>query len=184
MKFRIILATLMMFVLQQCTSKNVIMKNVRPIKLQIGISLDSAQQLLKNASWVWDSMVAVNPGKTHLRFENIHLPHVDYPLEVSMWFDGGRLSQFVMSQFADREGSIKDYEQLLASVQSGYGVPSDSGDYYYLLDGIKYRKLFARWGDPIRKGGIVYAVRYTSVGGGADFFGRYSKGSSDSLSFQ
>ncbi len=155
-----------------CTSKTTAQIPVAlPINLQLGISLDSAERLLKMGGWVWDSLDIDNSKNGRIRFRELHFSQIDEPLSGMLIFRSGILQSFLLSNSSflntHPSSTLEDYRHLVSNEKSVYGTPSDSG--------IRGSTTYTNWVVHKDNGLVAYMVQFSSNGSSLMFSGAYAR---------
>jgi hypothetical protein len=201
MKLWYILIIVSMLVGLDCKSKNSApIQLASPINLQIGISLDSAKRLTKDAGWNCDSIRSFRRNAEVAWFSNIRFSNADYPFSGMLTFREDSLSAFRLYENAPedvvRESvekkeplfTLRHYWQTVAMMKCAYGTPSDSVCRVRTLppNVVPALPLFpnqrsdkdtdysTRWGDTSKIPNKIYYVLFNTFDGGSvSFYGLY-----------
>jgi len=133
--------------------------------LQIGISLDSAQRLIKNSGWLFDTLIAYPNAASSLFVKYVKLEEIQNSFSAQLDFDSGYLSSIgltetFMTSSSEGPRDSSDYNRLVALFTSMYGPPSVSAHYF---DPTPYSgnqrdtTYWTIWADSL---GHIYTVNY------------------------
>jgi hypothetical protein len=182
----------------QCSSKKDSPKEVAPLGLRLGVSLDSAKILTTGAGWhcVKDTVttsdyIRVNgkivlAPRELLTFNSLRFPNMKCSFDEVLVFSNNALDiistifhpdQDIKKPMADSlpTHTFQDYKQFVGVMESVYGTPSDSG--FYLPGSIqkdvvtKDTLFYTHWGHPVNRGDAIYTVDFYTRHGSLNFNG-------------
>ena len=192
-------ALIVIFALLDCTSKerpsgykdstfhvySLVVHEVKPIKFEFGMSLDTVLALASQYGWPIDTIRHHKYKATFddVIFKYVHFSKIPSFLDPILWFRNDSLFGIIFSEdMMGLDGSAfskNDYYKLVSAFEPLYGLPVDSGlvpTHNGKVDFVD-SAYFTLWGDTTYPGGKAYYVYYDSayetLGFRAKYLGSY-----------